>query len=253
MSAVIECPSGLQVQIRGLKGKEGRLLGDKQAIRQGTVLETMLQACTEQVVDPGPYAITPGKAFDWSEALIGDRFYAFLQIRLLSFGAQYIFKIQCKDDLCRKQFEQQIDLEKDLEITRLSDEDREVFRTGGTFTTSLRDGRDVRYRLPTGADEKKASRSRASNSALVDMLTLRIVSIEGVGESGSDIKNSNVRTFLEELDWSELVGLLNALDEHDCGVKTDIEIECPECGGVQEVPLPFARGFLLPGQGETRM
>jgi hypothetical protein len=34
-------------------------------------------------------------------------------------------------------------------------------------------------------------------------------------------------------------------------VDTAIEVECPECFTVQEVELPFDRGFFLPGKART--
>jgi hypothetical protein len=109
----------------------------------------------------------------------------------------------------------------------------------------------VHYRLATGADEKKAARNRVMNSAMIDMLMLRIVSIDGVGETkptdiGSQRVVMGIRSYLEDLEWSELVHLLNSLDAHDCGVDVEIEVQCPVCGGGQEVVLPFERGFFLP-------
>jgi hypothetical protein len=78
MSVVIDCPSGLQLQIRGLKGKEGRLLSDRNAVRQGTVLDSLLVACTEAVLDPGPYTPKADGKLDWNQVLIGDRFFTLL-------------------------------------------------------------------------------------------------------------------------------------------------------------------------------
>lgn len=253
MSIDIDCPSGLQLRVRGLKGKEGKLLADKTAIRQGNVLDNMLSACTETVLDPGPYELRTDGKLDWNKVLLGDRFYTLLQIRLASFGPEYAFKVQCRDQACRERFEWGIDLN-DLEVTRMSDEDRESFRSDGGFTTELSDGTQVKYRLATGADEKAVARNRTQDRALVDMLAMRIVAIDGVGEfkqgdAGRPVRS--VKGYLEDLEWSELVKLLNALDAHDCGVKTDIEIECPACGSVQEVQLPFERGFFLPTESPT--
>lgn len=254
MSIEIDCPSGLQLRVRGLKGKEGKLLADKAAIRQGNVLDNMLTACTEEVLDPGPYETRSDGKLDWGKVLLGDRFYALMQVRMASFGPEYAFKVQCRDQACRERFEWDLNLN-DLEVRRMNDEDRETFRSDGAFTTELSDGTKVKYRLAVGADEKAVARNRTQDRALVDMLALRIVSIEGVGEfkptdAGRAVRS--VKGFLEDLEWSELVKLLNALDSHDCGVKTDIEIECPACGSVQEVQLPFERGFFLPTETTTK-
>jgi len=42
---------------------------------------------------------------------------------------------------------------------------------------------------------------------------------------------------------------MDELDRVDCGVDTNIEIECPECFSIQEVDLPFERSFFMPGKG----
>jgi hypothetical protein len=242
----------MQLQVRGLKGKEGKLLGDRNAVRQGTILDKLLAACTEKVLDAGPYEVGPEGKLDWNKVLLGDRFYALLQIRLASFGPDYEFKTQCRDGNCRHRFDWKVDLN-DLEVKPMSEEDRETFRSGGLFTTVLNDGKEVKYRLATGADEKRIARNRTTggDSAMLDMLASRINAIEGIGEVkqvdiGSSRVVKTIRSYLEELDWSELVGLLNQLDSHDCGVNAEIEIECPACGGVQEVQLPFERSFFLP-------
>jgi hypothetical protein len=41
-------------------------------------------------------------------------------------------------------------------------------------------------------------------------------------------------------------------DRVDCGVETDIEIECPECFSVQELELPFEKTFFMPGNARAR-
>ncbi len=254
MSVEIDCPSGMQLRIRGLKGKEGKLLADRTAARQGTVLDSLLEACTEEVRDPGPYELKSNGKLDWNDVLLGDRLYVLLQIRLASFGPDYGFKTQCREATCRERFDYEIDLGKDLEIKRMSAEDQETLKQRGTFTTTLDDGKEVRYRLATGADERRAAKSRGSDGAMVEMLCLRITAIQGVGEPDpTSLKPvQTIRAYLEDLDWGELVHLMNALNEHDCGVNTQIEIECPVCGAVQEVQLPLERGFLLPTENRSK-
>ena len=40
--------------------------------------------------------------------------------------------------------------------------------------------------------------------------------------------------------------LRRLFQEQNCGVETDFSAACPDCGGIQDVRLPFGRGFLLP-------
>lgn len=60
-----------------------------------------------------------------------------------------------------------------------------------------------------------------------------------------------VRLFLEDLSMRDADFLVDEFDRVDCGVDTAIEVECPECFTLQEVELPFDRGFFLPGKART--
>lgn len=250
--SIIKLPSGAQIEIRGLRGKEGRLLSDKDAIKSGTFLDKILSACTVGVVDPGPYEtvsaaplVTGGpsrQVLDWAKVLIGDRFVALIQIRVLSLGETFEFKLQCSSDGCRKRFEQEISLLQDLEVKELADEDRLQFSSGNDFVHTDANGKLIHYKLPVGKDEVIAAKAAQSiDGAFMAALLQRISSIEG-----EDIP----RRYLEECDFSNLLRLLEAFDEHSCGVKTTIEIECPHCGNLEDIELPFGRGFFVPKLGK---
>jgi hypothetical protein len=99
----------------------------------------------------------------------------------------------------------------------------------------------------TGADEVRAASvlRAAKDGMLLTALALRIVEIEGVADTDK-------RKFLDEMEMADAAALLDQFDEADGGVETSIEVECPSCMGVQEVQLPFERGFFLPrSKGRT--
>ena len=241
MSTTIICPSGLSGEIRGLKGKEGKLLADRVAARSGSTFEKILSGCWLSTTDPGLYDVPEGTSLDWSKVLVADRFYALLQIRALTFGEDYAFGVQCQSAGCRDRFEWTLNL-KDLPFRPLTTEAKEAFRNGNRFETKLpRDGRKVWFRLMTGADEIRAASALKAgrDGMLLTALGLRIVEIEGVQENDK-------RKFLDEMEMADAAALLDQFDEADGGVETTIEVECPACAGVQEVQLPFERGFFLP-------
>ncbi len=248
MSTHIVCPSGLAGEIRGLKGKEGKLLADRAAARAGATFEKILAGCWLATTDPGLYTLDDGGALDWSKVLVADRFYALLRIRALTFGDEYAFSVQCQSAGCRERFEWTLDL-KDLPVTPLSDAAKAAFKAGNRFETKLGDGRKVWFRLMTGADEVRAAGAlkHGRDGMLLTALALRIVEIEGVADSDK-------RKFLDDMELADAAALLDRFDEADGGVETSIEVECPSCMGVQEVQLPFERGFFLPrgkAQGRT--
>ena len=241
MSTSIICPSGLSGEIRGLKGKEGKLLADRVAARSGSTFEKILSGCWLSTTDPGIYDVPEGTSLDWSKVLVADRFYALLQIRALTFGDDYTFGVQCQSAGCRERFEWTLNL-KDLPVRPLTTEAKEAFRDGNRFETKLpRDGRKVWFRLMTGADEIRAASALKAgrDGMLLTALGLRIVEIASVPENDK-------RKFLDEMEMADAAALLDQFDEADGGVETTIEVECPACAGVQEVQLPFERGFFLP-------
>jgi hypothetical protein len=241
MPTTIICPSGLSGEIRGLKGKEGKLLADRNAARAGSTFEKLLAGCWLQTIDPGVYDIPDGAPLEWAKVLVADRFYALLQIRSLTFGDEYAFSIQCKSAGCRERFEWELSL-KDLPVRPLSEAAKAAFKGGNRFETTLpRDGRRVWFRLMTGADEARAAAvlKNGRDGMLLTALALRIVEIEGVTDKDK-------RPFLDEMEMADAAALLDKFEEVDGGVETTLEVECPACFGVQEVELPFERGFFLP-------
>lgn len=236
----VECPSGLVVQVRGLKTKEANLLADRQAFKQGQVFDRLLDSCWLQTLDAGPYTFsTPDQRPDWGKAHVGDRLVTLLGIRSATFGDVYAFGLQCKDQACRERFEWEIKLS-ELPRKPLSEDARNALRGDGTLITEV-NGRKVRFRLLTGADEAKNARvlRLQRDRLMLAALSIRIVGIEGV-------KSEEKLKYLENLELQEATALLEALDEQDGGIETEIRVECPMCGLVQEERLPFGATFFLP-------
>jgi len=245
MAHVITCPSGLTGRIRGMKVREERILADRKLAKSGGQVDELLKACWEETLDPGPYDFGD-KLIDWGAVLQGDRFFALLQVRALTYGPTYAFALGCHAEGCRDRFEWELDLT-DLPVRPLSDESRAAFVTGNRFETRLPDAAmRVWFRLFTGADERRLPQLRktAGDRILSAMLGWRVLEIEGVVEKDK-------RRFLEDLSMRDADFLVDEFDRVDCGVDTAIEVECPECLTVQEVELPFDRAFFLPGNGRT--
>lgn len=239
--SMIVCPSGLQGEIRGLKGKEGKLLSERSAARAGAMFEHLLANCWLATIDPGVYDVPIGSPLDWSKVLVADRFYTLLQIRALTFGGEYAFAVQCASAACRHRFEWTLDLNT-LPVTALSEEARATFRAGNRFETRLpHDGRRIWFRLLTGADEARAAAAlkNGREGMLMTALAMRILEVEGVAEHDK-------RRFLDDIEMADAAALLDQFDAVDGGVETGLQVECPACLAVQDVQLPFERGFFLP-------
>lgn len=245
MTELVTCPSGLSGRIRAMKVREERILADRKLARSGGQVDELLAACWEETLDAGPYDFDD-KGIDWSAVLQGDRFFALLRIRALTYGPEYAFAVGCQNDACRARIEWELDLG-DLPCRPLSEASCAAFLAGNRFETTLPGAtRKVWFRLLTGTDERKLPRLRrnAGERLLSAMLAFRVVDVEGV-------EPRDQRRFLEELSMRDADYLMDEFDRVDCGVDTTIEIECPECFATQDVDLPFDRTFLMPGRERT--
>ena len=243
MPTLITCPSGCSGHVRGMRVREERVLADRRLAKSGGQLDELLASCWQETVEAGPYQLGE-KGIDWGAVLQGDRFFALLMIRALTYGPEYAFAVSCRT--CRARIEWEVDLTK-LPVRPLSPESRAAFIAGNRFATTLPDaGKPVTFKLLTGGDERKlpALQRAAPDRLLSAVLGYRVVAIDGV-----DPKDQ--RQFLEDLTLRDADFLVDEFDRVDCGVDTTIEVECPECRETQEVELPFDSAFFLPGKDRT--
>jgi hypothetical protein len=249
----ITCPSGLKVAVRGLKGKELKIFQDKsKAGRDGAaMLDRILDACVEAVIDPGLYKLTDEGKLAWGDVLLGDEFFLFVEIRKQTFGNTYSFKVKCPAG-CKHKFEWDIDLDA-LPVTTLPATTAEAVRAGAPLETALSDGRPVKYRLLTGKDEREVMKLQGSENPMISMLAHCIVSL------GGETDKSRIRHELEEASLGDLMNMRKLFDKSDCGIDTTITIKCPlpqpdpetgeiperhGCGEESDITLPLGRTFL---------
>lgn len=234
-----ECPSGLIVEVRGLKTREASLLAERQGTRDGSAYNQMLDNCTLRVVEPGPYTLSPEGRLDWSKVHVGDRLFALLRIRSATHGEEYAFRLTCQERDCRQRFDWSLNL-CDLPVKVMPDPARESLKTGRDLTATV-GGKKLRFRLMRGEDEARQMQIVRQNPGrtLAVALNGRVTEIDGVH------KNDKLR-HLEDLPLGEANALLALLDEADGGVETEIQVECPHCGAVQDVRLPFGKEFFMP-------
>lgn len=238
----ITCPSGLKGTIRGMKVQEARTFANQRKSK-GDPMGKLLRACWEETVDSGPYDFLDNK-IDWDKVLLGDRIYTFMAIRIETHGPNYAFMVTCQERDCRRKIEWELNLD-ELQVKALAEEDKTLFLAGNRFEITLPEAETrVVFRMLLGEDEVQLSRLRQQSTEidLFDLIGFRIVQIDNV-----DIRNK--RKFIDDLSVADADFILDEFDRVDCGINTAIEIECPVCGAVQEIELPFGPTFLMPGKG----
>ena len=231
----VSCPSGLSGALRGMKVKDEQAFTDRKLIKSGKVISYLLDSCWLETKDPGPYVIPVNKP-DWDVVLSSDRTYLLVQLRVASYGPKYDFRVTCGS--CRHHFMWTVDLT-ELDVQQVSDEGRRHAKSGDPLIVSLSDGRSVKCRLLTGKDEEYFATLGAKDEAR--MLTLhlarRIVEIDGKTHWNDVLKA------VEDLEAGVADELWNVTDQLEGGVDTMFDIECPSCGRVQQVALPFEATF----------
>lgn len=231
------CPSGLRIEVRGMKIKEANALADAGNARKGTTMDQLLTACTVGMLDAGQYPF-PEEKIVWPDVLLGDRFAALMGIRIQTHGPLYGFGLQCSSRVCKAHFEWQVDLEKDLTWKEYDREALASFFASKSFPIEMPDGKAAELRFLVGRDERDLAKGR-KDKVLSEALGKRIVSI-------SETHPNDRMKYIENLGMGEARELLAALDQYDGGVDTTIGVECPECGQHITVDLPFESGFWMP-------
>lgn len=222
-----------------MRGKELKVLSDRKALKDGSFLERIFDACVEKVIDPGPYKQREDGLLNWDDVLSGDRTFLIIQIRVATFGNDLSFSAVCVER-CEKKSGYSVDLT-ELPVKTLSPDDLATFAAGNRMTTKFPGtGANVVFRLTTGADEKRVVRqANKQDDAALSMLIQRIESIEGV---------ERVKTYLEEASLGDIMSLAKNMNKRDCGVDNEIALPCPNCDAVNKLNVPLGLSFLLPQQ-----
>lgn len=237
---LVSCPSGLCIDLRKLKVQEMNILSDRQAQQKGVVLDQLLNNLWTATTDPGPYSFTDRPV--WDDVLTGDRYYALLQARVATHGPEYDFRIPCT--VCKNAINWTVNLD-ELPKKMLSPIDAQTFRNGNSFEELGPDGKQYTFHLMTGRHEKKAQQIQKSRHAsrITASLLARIDKIEGVVDRGK---------YIDDLDFTLALDLIEMLDVHDCGIETTFEVMCLDCDAVSEVILPLDQGkFWAPSRKAT--
>lgn len=255
---IINCPSGLAGEIRGMKGREAQAFVDPVLVRSNGSMDQMLANCFLSVSDPGPYALTEKGTVPWRDALVGDRFHALMEIRTLTFGADYDFNVKCQS--CEKQYGWEL-LLSDLPRRPLPPESFEKIRNGDNrFQVELPDDHWLTFKLSTGVEETQITKLRGGAGSTrklgpVDAVWVQALAIhEGQGEGAKLLPGAahGIRKFLEDLDYGALLDVIKGMQDHDCGVETEIETICEICGWQQWIELPFQRSFFEQRRKKTK-
>ena len=219
-----------EIEMKYMTAKEEDILTNSNFIRQGTVIDKLLQSLI----------VTP---INYDELLIGDKNAILIAARILGYGAEYSFKYA---DERGKEIEATIDLSKLNEKSL----DESLFKAGiNEFTFALpKSGNTITFKLLTHGDEKKIEAEikglqKVNPNGSFDVTTRlkhMITSING------DREQKNIRDFVDNY---LLAPDARALREYYSKVQPDVDLKfIPEDESYvgEGITVPISLNFFWP-------
>jgi hypothetical protein len=221
-----------EIEMKYMTAKEEDILTNSNFIRQGTVIDKLLQSLI----------VTP---FNYDDLLIGDKNAILIAARILGYGAEYQFKYT---DGRGKELDATVDLSK-LEEKKI---DESLFKKGNDFPFTLpKSGNTVTFKLLTHGDEKKIDAeikglTKVNPNGSFDVTTRlkhTITSING------DRELKSIRDFV---DGFLLAPDARALREYYNTIQPDVEMKfIPEDESYtgEGITIPISLNFFWPDSG----
>ena len=223
-----------EIEIKYMTAREEDILTSQNLIRKGLVIDKLLESL---VVDP---------SINLDEILIGDKNALMVASRVLAYGKEYEFEVNCP--ACSERNKDNIDLTslKDKEI------DYSLFKNGvNEFGFDLPSSkRKITYKILTQKDEievtaelkslKKVS-SGKQDYEVTTRLKKAILSVDGNDDT------THVNSFVEnEFLSRDSLAFRNHLVKTTPDIDMDYLFTCELCGFEQEITVPMTVQFFWP-------
>ena len=224
-----------EFELAVLTGREEELLAQARHPRPAALVTEVLSRCVRRLGDIEPVPSQVAR-----DLLVGDRLYLMLQLRRATFGDRVRATLVCPWPDCGER------VSLDFAISDVPVEVRPQAGPLHTMTLSVaatgRDGCDVVFRLPTGADQEELAElvddnEGAALTALLARCVRRLGSSEHPDEDDVAALPALARAEIEE-----------RMRQVAPGVAQTMDARCPECGRTFTAPFDVQRFFL----GELR-
>jgi hypothetical protein len=218
-----------EVEMKYMTAKEEDILTNSNFIKQGTVIDKLLQALI----------VTP---INYDDLLIGDKNAILIAARILGYGQNYTFKYNNERG-------QEIETSIDLSTLNEKEIDTAIYKDGNNFSFSLpKSGNTVTFKLLTHGDEKKIEQEikglqKVNPNGSFDVTTrlkYMITSING---------DSEIKSIREFVDTYLLAPDARALREYYAKVQPDIDLKfMPEDESYtgEGITIPITLNFFWP-------
>ena len=221
-----------EIEMKYMTAREEDILTNSNFIRQGTVIDKLLQSLVVTKIN-----------FD--ELLIGDKNAIMIAARVLGYGAEYAFTYTNNQG-------QEIETTVDLSTLNEKPVDESLYKSGNNFVFTLpKSGNTITFKLLTHGDEKKIEAEikglqKVNPNGSYDVTTrlkYMIISING------DTEQKSIRDFVDNY---LLAPDARALREYYTKVQPDIEMKfIPEDESYtgEGITVPISLSFFWPDSG----
>jgi hypothetical protein len=222
------------LDIKAMTAREEDILTSTALIRQGTVLNHLIQSC---LID---------KSVSVDDMLLGDRNALMISVRITGYGAAYEVQVNCPE--CGEQSDQKFDLS-ELEIKRLEIEPVTSGENRFSFTLPV-SKKEVHFKFLTGKDEremtvvaerkKKLMPGTQVESNVTSRLEHVILSIDGIED------RNKINSFIKNMPALDSRRLRTHLESSEPGIDMGAWMGCPHCSESSKISMPLGINFFWP-------
>jgi len=223
------------VHVRPMTIEEEKVISTPRFIKSGQAIDQIFNSCVYENIPAG-------------KLLSADRTFLLFYIRGISYGPDYEVDIKCPS--CDMQFTSEVNLDT-LPVEMCADD------FNGEISCTLPDsGLAIRYRVPSGDDERALSRHRemmirggfrtdTPDDTLVRRNIMLISNIEGI------TNKIEIEQIINNLGMKDSNFLREKLNDPGFGIVTEITMSCDYCYHEWELDLPIDVNFFFPRTKRT--
>lgn len=218
------------IHVRPMTGEEEQILATPRYVKKGKAIDMIFSNCVREKIAP-------------ERLLTVDRTFLLIFLRGISYTPNYDVEIKCPE--CSTKFSTTIDLNS-LKVEPCPEE----FTEDSLEETMPKCGFKFIYRLSRGDDEAQVNAYReqrvrmfgdnVTDDTLAYRTSLLLQEVEGLRDQ------RQIQMLAKSLPIGDMNHIRNLVNEPPFGVKTDIDINCPNCFAEFTVDLPMETNFFFP-------
>jgi hypothetical protein len=213
-------------EVRELTGADEEYLAGLESKASTTYAEYMTALLRRAVLSVG--SIDVQEAPDAIDQLIlGDRDILFMAIVRCTYGYEREFNVKCPT--CEEKSDVIINVDEDFPI-QTTDIDIQ-----SPITTKLRNGKEVKFRLPNGADSSYVAKHGNSTATQNTLMLSRCVIL-----NAEDTKGKSPEVWAKSLNLADRNKLIKAILDIKVGPKMgEVNVQCAHCGSNMPINITW--------------